>query len=74
MLFEPINIEVQCTKKWFKIILLQEAWACGNNIGKEPQKPTPKIEKYVYYIFIENICSVCNSMEVVVFCKHISIL
>ena len=28
---------------------------------------TPKIQKYVYYIFTENICSACNPMQVVVF-------
>ena len=34
----------------------------------------PKIEKYVYYIFTENICSAYNQMQVVVFCKHVLIL
>ena len=29
----------------------------------------PKIEKYVYYIFSENISSVCNPMQVVDFLK-----
>ena len=27
----------------------------------------PKIEKYVYYIFTENICCATNQMKVVVF-------
>ena len=52
---------------------LQEAGAFGNNIGKEPQKPRPKL-KYIYYIFTENICSACNPMQVVVFYKHVLIL
>ena len=32
------------------------------------------MEKYVYYIFAENICSACNPMQVVVFCKDVLIL
>ena len=31
------------------------------------QKTTPKIEKYVYYIFTEDICTASNPMQVVVF-------
>ena len=34
-LFEPINIEVQCSKNWFKIFLQHEVGAFGNSIGKE---------------------------------------
>ena len=34
----------------------------------------PKIEKYVYYTFTENICSACNPMQVVVSCKHVLLL
>ena len=41
---------------------------------KEPQKPRPKLKKCVYYIFTESICSACNSMQVVVFCKNVLIL
>ena len=37
-------------------------------------KATPKIEKYGYYIFTENICSARNPMQVLVFCKHVLIL
>ena len=37
-------------------------------------KATPKIEKYVYYIFTENNCSARNPMQVVVFWKHVLIL
>ena len=33
---------------------------------KELQKPRPELEKNVY-TFTENICSVCNPMQVVVF-------
>lgn len=35
--------------------LPQEVGAFGNNLEKEPQKPHPKLQKYVYYIFAENI-------------------
>ena len=41
---------------------------------KETVKATPKIEKYVYYIFNENICSACDPIQVVVFWKHLLIL
>ena len=60
-------------QKLVQNFLQQEAGAFGNNIGKEPQKPRPKL-KYIYYIFTENICSACNPMQVVVFCKHVLIL
>ena len=62
------------TKNQFKILLQQEAGIFGNNIGKEPQKPRPKIEKYVYYTFIKNICPDHNPMQMVVFCKYVLIL
>ena len=61
-------------QKLCQIFLRQETGAFGNNIEKETQKPHPKLKKYVYYIFIENICSVCNPMEVVAFCKNVLIL
>ena len=63
MFFELINTEVQCSKNYFKIFLQQEPGAFGNNIGKEPQKPSSKL-KNIYYIFTENICSACNPMQV----------
>ena len=37
-------------------------------------KAASKIEKHVYYIFTENICSAWNPMKVAVFCKHVLIL
>ena len=55
---------MQCSKNKLKTFLQQQARAFGNNIGKEPQKATPKIEKY---IFTQNICSAHNPMQVVVF-------
>ena len=54
--------------------LSQETGASGNNIEKEPQKSHPKLEKYVYYMFTENICSSRSPMLVVVFCKRVLIL
>ena len=46
-LFELIEIEVQCSKSYFKISLSQEAGASGNNTEKEPQKPRPKFKEYI---------------------------
>ena len=37
----------------------QEAGAFRNSIEKKPQKPSPKLKKYVCYIFTDNIFSVC---------------
>ena len=42
MLFELIQIGVQCSKNYFKTYLPQEARAFGNKIVKKPQKPCPK--------------------------------
>ena len=53
-LFELIQIEVQCSKNYFKIFLQQEAGAFGNNVGKEPQKLRPKV-KNVYTICLLRI-------------------
>ena len=50
-------------QKYFKTFFIQGAEAFGNNIEKEPQKPRSKLEKYVYYIFTENICSACNPIK-----------
>ena len=73
-LFELIQIELQCSKNHFRFFLSQENGPSANNIEKEPQKPRPKLEKYIYQIFIDNICSACNQMQVVVFYKHVLIL
>ena len=50
------------------------SWSSWKKHRKGTAKATPKIEKYVYYVFTENICSACNPMQVVVFCKHVLIL
>ena len=60
-------MEVQCSKNYFKLFLPQEIGAFENNIGKEPQKPHPKLQKYLYRIFTENICSTFSSTQVVIF-------
>ena len=54
-LFEFIQIEVQCSKNYFKKSLSQEAGVFENNIEKEPQKSRTKLKKYVCYIFTVNI-------------------
>ena len=56
---------------YFKMFLSQEAGAFGKYIEKEPEKPHKKLKKYVYYIFKESICSACNPMQVIVFCKNV---
>ena len=61
-------------QKLFQNILPQETGSFGNNIEKELQNPRPILKKYVYYIFAENTCSVCNSVQVIVFSKNILIL
>ena len=70
-IFELIQIEVQCSRTYFKVFFPQEAGAFQNNIEKEPQKPHPKFKKYVHHIFAENICSACSPMQVAVFCKNV---
>ena len=45
-LFEDIQVEVECSKNYFKISFSQKVGASGNNIKKEPQKPRPKLKKY----------------------------
>ena len=47
--------EIQCSKTYFKIFLPKEDGAFGSNIEKESQMSNPKLKKYVYYIFSENI-------------------
>ena len=41
-------------QKLVQIFLQQEARAFGNNIGKEPQKPRPKL-KNIYIIYLLRI-------------------
>ena len=52
----------------------QEAGAFRNSIEKKPQKPSPKLKKYVCYIFTDNIFSVCDPKQEVFFCKNVVIL
>ena len=59
-------------QKLFQNFLPKEAKAFGNNIKKEPQKSRPKLRKYVYHVFKENICSVCNPVQGVVFLQKCS--
>ena len=61
-------------QKLIQIFVPQEVGAFGNNIEKEPQKPRPKLNKYLYYAFTQNICSAWNRMQVAVFCKNVLIL
>ena len=58
-------------QKLVQNVLQQEVRALGNN-RKRTVKITPNIEKYVYYIFTENICSARASGSF--FCKHVLVL
>ena len=62
-------------QKLFQIFFFsQEAGASGNNIEKESQKPRPKLKIFIFWIFTENIFSVRNPVQAVVFCKRVLIL
>ena len=61
-------------QKLFKFFLPQEAGTFRNNIAKKPQKLRPKLKKYVCYVFTDNICSVCNLVQVTFFCKNVLVL
>ena len=61
-------------QKLFNFFLPQEAGASRNDIEKKPQKPHPKLKKYVCYMFTDNIYSVFNLMQMVIFCKNVLIL
>ena len=62
-----MQIEEQCSKNYYKVFLPQEAAAFENNIEKETQEARPKLKKYVYCIFTENISSICNQIQVIAF-------
>ena len=49
----------------FQFFLPQEAGGFGKNIEKEQRKLPQKWKKCEYYIFTENICSVCNPMQLI---------
>ena len=69
MVFELLQIEVQCSKNYFKILLPQEGGTFGKNRKKNRKSHRPNLKKYLYYKFTENIFSAFNPMQVVVFCK-----
>ena len=65
-----MQIEVQCSKNYFKIFLPQEAEASGNKIEKEWQNPCLKLKILNFY----RACLLClQPVQVVVFCKHVLI-
>ena len=49
------EVEAKYSEKYLKISLLQEAGASGENIEKEPQKPRPKLKKYILNIHKEHL-------------------
>ena len=46
-LFELIQIEVKCSKNYFKFFLPQEPGGSGNNTEEESQKPRAKLKIYI---------------------------
>ena len=66
-LFELIQIEAQCSKNYFKFFLTTRSYSFWKQQRKGTAKATSKYEKYVYYIFTENICSTCSPIQVSVF-------
>ena len=61
-------------QKLFKHFLPQKARGFRNKVEEKPQKPHPKLKKYVCYVLTDNICSACNLMQVVLLCKNVLIL
>ena len=53
LIFELIQIEVQCSKNYFKISLSQVAGASRNNTEKEPQSHTQNWRKQILNIYRE---------------------
>ena len=47
------------------------SWSFWKKHRKGTAKATPKIEKYVFYVFTENFFSARNAIKVVFFCKHV---
>ena len=45
------EVEAKYSENYLKISLLQEAGTSGENIEKEPQKPRPKLKKYILNIY-----------------------
>ena len=61
-LFELIQIEVQCSKNYFKMFLPQEVWASGNNRRKGITKPMPKTENiYILNFYREYLLCLQSS-------------
>ena len=58
-------------QKLFNFFLIKQSGGFGNNTEKELQKPRPKLKKYVYYIFTDNICCLQSPVQVVVFFSKI---
>ena len=71
MLFELIQIEVQCNKNYFKIFLLQEAGAFGSN-RKWTAKAIPNFEEIcILYIYGEYLLCL-QSSAILNYCSGIT--
>ena len=70
MLFELIQIEVQCSKNYFKIFLPQEAGAFGSN-RKWTAKAIPNFEEIcILYIYGEYLLCLQSSASGSFFAEH----
>ena len=54
-------------QKLVQHVFTTRSWSFWKYHKEGTTKVTPKIKKYVYYIFTENICCACNPMQVVFF-------
>ena len=57
-IFELMQIEVQCSKNYFKFFLPQEARSFENNIENKTQEPRPKLKKNIHVIYLNVIFAV----------------
>ena len=68
-----MQIEVQCSRNYFKFVLPQEAGAFGNNIKKDPQRPRPKTEKIcILFIYREYLLCLQSNVSSSFFQKYIN--
>ena len=55
-------------------VFTKRKWSFWKYHRKGTAIATLKIEKHLYYLFTKNICSACNPIQMVDFCKHVLIL
>ena len=64
------QIEVQCSKNYFKLSLSQESGTFENNIEKKCKKPHPKLKRYTKHL--QRIFALLIiQCDLVVFCSDV---